>query len=276
MWSSRDPISKQVPVTSVFFTFCGQTHHTQMRYHFLAIYRDTASLTATLPIRTRDRIELDDPYMYEGGNKWPNEQVSGVTWAGQSPLMMHPIHMQKCKWPCHTYLSCWKLEYRISALSTHVFGTCFDLSTLSWPTMCFPWNVNFDLWELCRDGRHKHSLSNSVWLYNCFHFQVSVFHKSLHLRRLFDQLPCCVFDPRRSCCFEPDLRKVAKKKISSGGLSHFFVGNNRKAFLWEHLGTFKSSCQETNPRKRFPQVKKTSVAQQFTVLVKQPTIAGQE
>ena len=37
MWSSRDPISKQVPVTSVFFTFCGQTHLAQMRYHFLAI-----------------------------------------------------------------------------------------------------------------------------------------------------------------------------------------------------------------------------------------------
>ena len=130
MWSSRDPISKQVPVASVFFTFCGQTHLAQMRYHFLAIYRDTASLTATLPIRTRDRIELADPYMYEGGNKWPNEQVSGVTWAGQSPLMMHPIYAEMLMALSHTYLSCGNLKCRISALCTHVCVTlcdiCFD------------------------------------------------------------------------------------------------------------------------------------------------------
>ena len=182
---------------------------------------------------------------------------------------MHPIHMQKCRWPCHTYLSCWKLKCCISAVCTHVCGTCFDLSTLSWPTMCFPWNVNFDLWELCRDGRHKHSLSNSVWLYNCFHhcfFKGSVFHKSLHLRRLFDQL---IVQLLTQLLLRARFEESCQEKDFPRWTLTFFL---RKHFLWEHLRVH--SCQQEIPSRNncCPAI----ISGVTTVLVKQLTIAGQE
>ena len=137
--------------------------------------------------------------------------------------------------------------------STHLCGICFESSTLSWLTICFPSIMNFESIISCFVTltvrfmgiilKHKHSFLNSVRLYNCFHH---CFSKVQGFTKIYPALP---FWPAAVLLTQdaasPDLRKVAKKKIFPGGFSHFFVGTFGKYFVWEHLGTFKGSCQET-------------------------------
>ena len=64
-----------------------------MEYHFLAIYQDKfpAVLSQSNFANQDNNVNrAADPYL--GANKWPNEQVLGVTYPGKSPLMMHPIY----------------------------------------------------------------------------------------------------------------------------------------------------------------------------------------